>query len=140
MSTVEEFERQIMTALLAGDDPLLEALRAQYAAARVTDRELTPRGFVTHFDVPDSAPAIDRELLHLDDLQVEVEGARTPVDTSLRVENGRIGALECGVYEGEFPERPAIRAAWYYGTERFDGITEALLAARDLEDLLEDEE
>jgi hypothetical protein len=114
-------------------------LRAQYAAATVTDRELTRRGFVTHFEVPDSAPAIDSESLHLDDLQVEVEGAKTPVDSVLNVENGRIRSLDCSVYEGEFPETPSITAAWYYGTRRFDGITEELMAARDLEDLLDNE-
>lgn len=128
-----------MTALLAGNDPLMEALRAQYAAAAVTDRELTRRGFVTHFDVPDTAPAIDRELLHLDDLQVELEGAATPVDTVLSVENGRLQALECSVYEGEFPETPEILAAWYYGTARFPSINQELLAARHLDEVLEED-
>ena len=140
MSTIEEFERQVMTALLAGNDPLLEALRAQYNAASVSDRELTRRGFVTRFDVPDSAPAIDRELLHLDDLQVELEGAETPVDAVLSVENGLLQSLECSVYEGEFPETPSITAAWYYGTARFPAINQELLAARHLDELFEEDD
>ena len=140
MSTIDHFESQIMTGLLAGNDPLLEALRAQYAKATVTDRELTRRGFVSHFDVPESAPAIDRELLHLDDLQVEVEGASSPVDNVLTIENGRLRSLECSVYEGEFPEAPVIKSAWYYGTERFPGINQELLAARHLDEVFEEEE
>jgi hypothetical protein len=139
VSDIEHFESQVMTALLAGSDPLLEALRAQYAKAAVTDRELTRRGFVTHFDVAESAPAIDRELLHLDDLQVEVEGATTPVDAVLHVENGYLRTLDCSVYEGEFPDSPVITAAWYYGTERFPGINQELLKARPLEDLLDED-
>jgi hypothetical protein len=138
--TVEEFERQVMSALLAGDDPLLAALRGQYAAATVRDREKTASGFVTRFEVPASIAPIERKLLHLDDLQVQLAGATTPADTSVHVHNGRLRSLECFVYDGAFPESPEIAAAWYYGTEKFPGITPELLAARDVEELLEDDE
>jgi len=139
VSSLEEFEKQIMTALLAGDDPLLAALRRQYAAATVRDREINSTGFVTRFDVPATVPPIERKLLHLDDLQVELDGAKTPVDTALNVHNGHLRSLECFVYEGSFPQAPAIKAAWYYGTERFPGITEELMAERDVEELLEED-
>ncbi|HEY0155698.1 MAG TPA: hypothetical protein VGF28_00245 [Thermoanaerobaculia bacterium] len=138
--TLEEFETQVMSALLAGDDPLLEALRGQYAVATVRDRERTGAGFVTRFEVPAGAPAVDRKLMHLDDLQVQLEGAATPAETSVHVHNGRLRSLECFVYEGAFPEAPSIQAAWYYGTERFPGITPELMAERDLEELLEEED
>ena len=140
MSKLEEFERQIMTALLAGDDPLLAALRAQYAVATVRDREMNANGFITRFEVPASAAPVDRKLLHLDDLQVEVEGAKTPVETAVNVHKGRLRSLECSVYEGAFPAEPAITAAWYYGTARHPAITEELMRARDVEELLEDDE
>ena len=137
---VEEFERQVMTALLAGDDPILAALRAQYAAATVRDREKTASGFVTRFEVPPHVAAVERKLLHLDDLQVQLAGAATPADTSVHVHNGRLRSLECFVYDGAFPEAPEIAVAWYYGTGKFPGITPELLAARDVEELLEDDE
>lgn len=138
--TIEEFERQVMAGLLAGDDPLLAALRQQYAAASVRGREMTATGFVTRFDIPTDVPAIERKLMHLDDLQVELEGTKTPADTSVHVHNGRLRSLECFVYDGTFPEEPRIRAAWYYGTEKHPGITPELMAERDLEELLEEEE
>ena len=138
--TVDELEKQIMSALLAGDDPLMETLRKQYASAVVRDREVSPGGFVTRFEIPEGAPLIDRKLLHLDDLQVELEGLDAPADTSLHVHNGRLRSLECFVYDGVLPEVPVIRAAWFYGTERYPGITPELLAQRDLEELLEEEE
>jgi hypothetical protein len=138
--TIEEFERQVMTALLAGDDPILETLRTQYAAASVSGREKTATGFITRFDVPQSIPAIERKLLHLDDLQLQLAGVATPADVSVHVHNGRLRSFECFIYDGAFPETPAIEAAWYYGTERFAGITPELLVERDLEDLLEDDE
>lgn len=138
--TLEEFERAVMTALLAGDDPILASLREQYAAATVRDREKTTTGFVTRFDVPSSVNPIDRKLLHLDDLQLQLAGATTPADLSVHVHNGRLRSLECFVYEGTFPESPVIEGAWYYGTDRFPGITPELMAERDVEELLEDDE
>jgi hypothetical protein len=138
--TLDDFERAVMAALLAGDDPLLAKLRAQYAAANVRDREMEHNGFITRFDVPDSAPGIDRKLLHLDDLQVELEGAETPIDASLRVHNGRLRSLECFVYGGELPREPVVKAAWYYGTARYPAISEELMAERDVEGALEEDE
>lgn len=137
--TIEEFERAIMAGLLAGDDPLLQTLREQYAAASVRGREMSATGFVTRFDVPPAAAPIDRKLLHLDDLQVELEGVRAPADTSVHVHNGRLKSLECFVYDGAFPAEPAIRAAWYYGAEKHAGITPELMAERDVEELLEED-
>jgi hypothetical protein len=138
--TLETFERQVMDGLLAGDDPILETLRQQYAVATVRDRERTTSGFVTRYEVPATAPLVDRKLLHLDDLQIELEGVTTPVDASVHVHNGRLRSLECFVYDGAFPEEPAVKAAWYYGTEKYPGITPELLAQRDVEELLEDED
>ena len=138
--TIEEFEQQVMAGLLAGDDPLLQALRTQYAAATVRDRERTTSGFVTRFEVPAAAPRVERKLLHLDDLQVELEGTSTPVDASVHVHNGRLRSLECFVYDGAFPESPVIRSAWYYGTEKYPGVTAELMGKREVEELLEEDE
>lgn len=138
--TLDEFEKEVMAGLLAGDDPLLASLRQQYASATVRGREMTATGFVTRFEIPAGVAPIARKLLHLDDLQVELEGAATPADTSVHVHNGRLRSLECFVYEGAFPAVPVIRAAWYYGTERHAGITPELMAQRELEELLEEED
>jgi len=138
--TLEEFEKQVMAGLLAGHAAVLEALRNQYAAASVRDRETTANGFVTRFHVPASVAPIERKLLHLDDLQVQLAGAKTPADVSVHIFNGRLKSLECFLYEGTFPAEPSIEAAWYYGTERFPGITPELMAERDTEELLEEEE
>jgi len=138
--TIDEFENAVMAGLLAGDDPLLKTLREQYAVSSVRDREMTTTGFVTRFEIPPSVAVIDRKLLHLDDLQVELEGARSPADVSVHVHHGRLRSLECFVYDGTFPAEPAIKAAWYYGTEKYPGITRELMAERDVEELLESDD
>jgi hypothetical protein len=137
---IEEFEAEIVRALLSGEDPLLAALRDQYAASSVRDRELNATGFVTRFDIPASVPTVPRKHLHLDDLQVQIAGAATPADTSVHVHNGRLKSLECFVYEGRFPEAPEIEAAWFYGTERYPAINDDLLSERDLEELLDEDD
>jgi hypothetical protein len=48
---LEELERAVMEALLAGDDPRLAALRKQYATATVRDRQFSGVGFFTDFQV-----------------------------------------------------------------------------------------
>lgn len=136
---LEELERLLVTALLAGDDPLLEGLRTQFAAATVRGREQTGSGFVTQFDVPQELRVVAPELLHLDDLQIALAGAETPAEASLTIQNGVIRSLECNVYAGVFPASPAITAAWYYGSARFPGITPELLASRDVDELLAEE-
>jgi hypothetical protein len=138
--SIEDFEREVMSALLAGDDPIFETLRQQYEAATVRDREHTTSGFKTYFDVPPGVALIERKLLHLDDLQVQLAGATTPADLLVHVQNGRLHSLEGFVYDGAFPQSPQIEAAWYYGTEKFTGITPELLASRDVEELLEDDD
>ena len=101
---------------------------------------MTATGFVTRFDVPASVPPIERKLLHLDDLQVELEGATTPADTSVHVHNGRLRRWSASSTTARFPEAPVIKAAWYYGTEKHRRITPELMAERDVEELLEEEE
>jgi hypothetical protein len=113
--TSEEFEVQVMTALLAGDDPLLEALRQQYAAATVRGREKTAR--IRHaLRRPAGVPPIERKLLHLDDLQLQLAG-RHPADLGARAQ--RTSALARMLrLRRRFPGVAGDRAAWYYGTER----------------------
>lgn len=58
MEDLDEFERAVLEKLLAGDHPVLTALRAQAQAARLTSREYTGAGFFLTFDVPTSAPIL----------------------------------------------------------------------------------
>lgn len=135
--TLEALERELLRALLAGHHPVLETLRAQSAAASVKERERTPTGFFTYFDVPRDVRPAPREIEVIGDLQIELEGAATPADAILHLRGGRLHALECYVYDGPFPEQPVIRSALYYGTAKFPAITDELLAARDVEAALE---
>jgi hypothetical protein len=68
-------EHDLMNALLAGDDPVLEVLRRQYAAASVTKRDYTGSGFFTYFSIPPGVPlAPSPSGLHLRDVIFDVCG------------------------------------------------------------------
>lgn len=125
-----DFERDLITALLAGDHPDLAALREQFASATVAKRETSESGFATFIRVDAGPPVPQIEIIG--DLQLDL-GAATPAEAVLHVEEGRLHALECYVYEGPFPATPRVSAAWYYGSEKFPSIGEELFAARDIE-------
>ena len=134
------FERAVMSALTAGDHPILEALRAQAVLATVTHRDIVGPSSYTYFEVAPVARRLPHKSLRIGDLQLQLQGAMTPADAVLHVENGVLKSLECYVYDGQFPAKPEITAAWYYGSPRFPGVTDELLAARDLEEALSDDE
>lgn len=50
----EEFEKNAMNMILAGEDNRLDILRRQYNEAKVASREFTGCGFFTYFDVPEA--------------------------------------------------------------------------------------
>lgn len=129
------FEHDLLRALLAGDHPALAALREQFASASVERRDARENGFTTWIRATAGEPVDDVDVL--DDLQVELEGAATPADAVLHLEDGRLRSLECYVYEGAFPPSPRVQSAWYYGTRKFSGIGEELFAARDVEAALD---
>ena len=136
--SLSEFELSLLDALLSGDHPELATLREQFEVADVTGREVTETGFKTFFKVKPGAPKVE-DLDAIDDLQLDLAGAKTPADAVLHIKGGRLQSLECYVYDGTFPADPEITAAWYYGTEKFPGITDELIEARDVAGAVDDE-
>lgn len=51
MNFLNELEKQVLDKFVCGDDPNLDILRKQIAAATVTNREFTGVGFFTKFHV-----------------------------------------------------------------------------------------
>ena len=51
MNDINDFEKKALDALLAGNHPVLEALRTQINLLSVSEREFTGVGFFTHFKI-----------------------------------------------------------------------------------------
>ncbi len=99
-----ELENAVVTLLLAGEDPVLEALRAQYAAGGIVKRMFSGVGFFAEFAIPETAPAADaKSLFFLSDIRADLNGARGAAGFHIQVKNGRLKLLEGFSYEDAWP-------------------------------------
>jgi hypothetical protein len=122
-SELEPLEVAVLEWLLAGDHPVLVALRAQLARATVTQRELSGAGFFTHFVVANDAIPVAVRTLRFGDVWAKVAGLRYGADFVLFVDDGRLTMLE-GVSFGEpWPETITEFAVTYVDPARPDLAT-----------------
>jgi hypothetical protein len=106
MKGLNEFEQQVLDKLLAGDHPVLDALRAQAERARLTRREYTGVGFFCDFDVPsDAAPLPTQSDFHVGDVNASLDGLKYGAGFVLYVRNRRLAMLEGYTYEEPWPQK-----------------------------------
>ncbi len=103
--TIEEFEQIVLGTLLAGDDPMLIALRAQYATAIVTQRNLTGAGLYTHLAIPDETPHVTPADFIIEDVNLDLQGLENGAMAMLFVHDGVIDFLEVYTLTGAWPDR-----------------------------------
>ncbi len=90
-----DFERQVMAKLLAGDDPVLEALRHQYSNSTVESTEFTGAGFYTKFKVKSGIPAAAGEkTFRIGDVHGDTVDIKEAIGFVLFVKNGYLSMLE----------------------------------------------
>lgn len=94
MISLTDLEKSLLDALLAGDHPALAVLRAQFAAATATHREMSGVGFFTHFEVPPSVSRLDTKHWVLSDIYLELPALTHGADIMLFIINGAISMLE----------------------------------------------
>lgn len=98
------FEAAIMELLLAGDDPVLDALRAQYEASSVKKRMFSGVGLMANFDVPMDLPTADgKSLFFLSDGCADINGSKAIAGFQVQVKSGRIKTLEAYTYSDPWP-------------------------------------
>jgi len=100
-----EFEAAVLTKLLTGDHPVLEALRSQFESCRVGSREATGHGFFVNLDVPRSpgpAPAPVRRF-QVSGVGAAIPGLKHGAGFVLFIEEGYISFLEGFSYEEPWP-------------------------------------
>ncbi|MHC4608604.1 MAG: hypothetical protein ACYTAF_16975 [Planctomycetota bacterium] len=94
-----------MNKLLAGDDPALEVLRAQFQEIGPPRRRNTGVGFYLDFTVPAQAPRLSRKRqLTLEDVHGAIEGVEHGVGFILFIRDGAISFLEGFTYDEPWPE------------------------------------
>ena len=97
-------EVEVMEKFLAGPNPILGALRAQFRTASVKKREFTGVGFWLDIELaPDAVPARLSQSLHLTDVGAELEGVTRGIGFVLHVLGGQMSLLEGFTYNEPWP-------------------------------------
>lgn len=108
-----ELERRVLEMLLAGDDPVLDALRSQLQLATVASREFSGAGLFTNFHLPSETPMLSvPQNFEIGDVSGKLSGK--DCGFLLFVRNGAIDFLEGHLWDdGEWPASPKIESLYY---------------------------
>lgn len=104
MRGLNEFENAVLEKLLAGDHPVLVALRAQAETGRVVIREYTGAGFFCTFETSPNAPALNQPSFHCGDVEARIDGLTHGAGFIVFVRDGRLNMLEGFSYDEPWPE------------------------------------
>jgi hypothetical protein len=110
---MNELEHRVLKMLLAGDDPVLKALRLQLESAEVSDRKFTGAGFFMEFHVPVAVPLLPgKQSFVMGDVIGQVSGQGCGF--LLFVKNRALDFLESHVWGiGDWPESIQIESLRY---------------------------
>jgi hypothetical protein len=116
---MSEIERKLLDALLEGDDPILDSLRAQLADSKIESRELPGSGFFLNFKIPDSAPKIKPDRIIIGDVYFDLEGVQHGGGAIIFIENGYLSMLEAYLNGDEkWPVQPRLSRLFYDSNPR----------------------
>ena len=133
---MNELERAVMNALLAGEDSRLVTLREQLSVADVAERAYTEAGFLTRFSVPGQAPRVAAPIKSpIDDVCAELTGEEQPAGFLLWLQDGALQSLEGFSYAAKWPADAQLQRLFYVRTEPGGGRTET--PERDSDEALE---
>jgi hypothetical protein len=102
------FERAVLDAFLAGEEPLLAQLRAQAAACTVAGRRHSGVGCFIELHVPHSAARVSPAAMTMGDVDVQLAGLPRGATAMLFVRHGALVLLEFVSNEGNWPVDPVL--------------------------------
>ncbi|MEX2115130.1 MAG: hypothetical protein WD845_18195 [Pirellulales bacterium] len=101
---LNEFEKNVINMLLAGEHPVLETLRQQLSGAQIKERELTGVGFFTTLVIPAEAPLLaNHKSIRLGDVVAEIAGLHHGAGFVLFINDGLLDCLEGFTYDEPWP-------------------------------------
>ena len=115
---LEPLEAAVLDLLLAGEHPVLVALRAQLASATVTRRELTGVGFFVDFTIADTAPRAPARRLRFGDVHAAIDGLQHGAGFVVLVDDGVLRELEAFSYDEPWPAQVEQFSVGYVEPQR----------------------
>ena len=106
MPGLTNLEVAVLDQLLAGEHPVLAALRAQARGLTAKSRTKTGVGFSTQLRVLAGVPraALSRDRVHVGDVEADIPGLKHGAGFVLFVEDGYLAALEGYTYGEPWPQ------------------------------------
>jgi len=104
-SDLEPLEAAVLEMLLAGEHPVLAALRAQLAGATVKSRDFSGVGFFTEFALGPHAVPTPVRSLRFGDVVATVTGLKYGAGFLIFVDDGLLGTLEGYSFREPWPEK-----------------------------------
>jgi hypothetical protein len=125
MSRLEPLEIAVLQELLAGEHPVLVALRAQMRGLRVKTREFSGTGFFTELAPTSRAiPApVPSGKLRFGDVHATIGGLTHGAGFLLYVDAGLLHMLEGYSYEEKWPEELDVFSVTYADPDRSDVLS-----------------
>jgi len=122
-SELTSLESEVLRLLLAGDDPVLTALREQLAMSSVRSRELTGVGFWLFFSTPASVRKLHEQFpvkadFAFGDVAASIESIERGAGFVLFVTEGVLDNLEGYTYDEPWPENVENFRVEYIGGRR----------------------
>ena len=109
-----ELEREATTMLLAGDHPVLEALRQQWRKATVVRRSYGWSGGHVELSMPQEVPTIgDARFVTISDVRADIHFLERPATFSAFVVDGRLDGLTCNIGAVEWPDPLLVKRLYY---------------------------
>jgi len=116
---MNDVERELLGALLSGDDPILLALRNQLSESQIASRELSGVGFFLNFSVPASVSRIGSGRIVIGDVYFDLEGIEHGGGAILFVDDGHVSMLEAYLNGDEkWPKEPHLTRVYYNSNPR----------------------
>jgi hypothetical protein len=127
------FERSVLDAFLAGEDPTLQQLRDQARVCTILARRQTRVGAFVDLAVPDAAQRVSPPAMTMGDLDLQVAGLPRGATAMLFVRHGALVLLEFVTNEGEWPQDPVATRIGYlrYAATTGGGYMQVPTATRD---------
>lgn len=110
---METFETRILDLLLSGDDPVLEILRHQRRAVRVTRRDRTEIGCLISLETDPTSPLAKPSSFALRDVWFHLDGCAEEGAAILFVREGRLDTLELYNWTDPWPDSPSLAGSGY---------------------------
>jgi len=104
MDELSRLERDIIEKLVAGDHPVLAALRSQAAVAKVAKRVWTGVGFHTYLWLPEDMTPAPVSSLELGDVHATAQALLLGAGFVMFIREGRIRHLEGFSYGEPWPD------------------------------------